>query len=118
MGDHSALQSIVSALGQRMTSAESQLSELAEWRTSLAASTLADQVVEANVEAEVVPTTMASVDYYFPFVRSIRATCHKVVVGYPEHPRHWRAKCGWQFGFSEVARPTNGAADVPQSHLR
>ena len=79
----------------------------------MAVSAPADQVVEANGEAEIVPTTMASVDYYFPFVRSIRATCHKVVVGYPEHPRHWRAECGWQFGFSEVARPL---MELPTCH--
>ena len=42
--------------------------ELAEWRPSLAASAPADQVVEANAEAEVVHTSVASVDYYFPFV--------------------------------------------------
>ena len=70
-------------------------------------------MVEASVEREAIQAARASVDYYFPYVKSIRATCHKVVVGYPEHPCHWRAKCGWQFGFADVARPL---MELPTCH--
>ena len=42
-----------------------------------------------------------------PFVKSVRAKCHKVVIGYPDNPRRWRTKCGWQFGVSDVARPVH-----------
>ena len=79
----------------------------------MAAATPADQVVEASVDGEVVRPANAAVDYHFPFVKSIRATSHKVVVGYPEHPRRWPAKCGWQFGLADVAWPI---MELPTCH--
>ena len=50
----------------------------------------------------------------FPYVSSAFDKVHRVVVGYPEHPRLWRTRCGWPFGMSEVAVP---AVSMPRCHL-
>ena len=52
-----------------------------------------------------VPAVWDRIDTAFAYVISVRSKCHKVAVGYPQHPREWRSCCGWAFGIADVARP-------------
>ena len=100
-GNRTALTAVRGRLGQ----AEQQLRELTEWRSTFKAS-VPDAPVEPLGELlDDVPPCWDSIDAAFPFVLSIRDKCHRVEVGYPNHPSTWRSKCGWAFGFSDVARP-------------
>ena len=110
---HAELVGEVRALDRRVKATEDQLRELAELRRNVAKAAPPDQISPASVTVDDVPAHWASVVCWFPFVSSTRAKVHRVVVGYPENPRHWRSECGWQFGISEVAHPV---LRLPECH--
>ena len=95
----------LTAVRGRLGQAEQQLRELAEWRSTFKASVPEVPVEPVGELLDEVPPSWNSIDTAFPFVFSTRDKCHRVEVGYPNHPSTWRSKCGWTFGFSDVARP-------------
>ena len=90
-----------------------QLQGLADWRAAMSAAVPAETVAPVDTADVEVPTIWTTVQTAFPFVLSDRAKCHRVLVGYPAHPREWRAQCGWAFGIAEVA---SSAETLPACH--
>ena len=90
---------------------------MVEWRSTFKAS-VPEVPVEplCDVFDEVQPC-WDSIDAAFPFVFSIRDKCHRVEVGYPNHPSTWRSKCGWAFGFRGGLAGTKFTG-LPQIHMR
>ena len=89
----------------RLSVIEMGLRALQEWRTTVANSPPPVPVpVVISPEASV-PAVWDRIDTAFTYVISVRSKCHKVAVGYPQHPREWRSCCGWAFGIADVARP-------------
>ena len=105
-------------MGGRIDLVAQQVRELEEWRAAFSASIPAEPAAPAETVDEEIPNCWDSVQAVFPFVYSNRDKCHKVVMGYPHHPRTWRTKCGWPFGFSDVAEPAQKVAGLPQVHFR
>ena len=58
------------------------------------------------MEPVVIPALWDAQSAYFPYVINGKRKCHAVAVGYPEHPRTWKTKCGWPFVLAEEAVPT------------
>ena len=97
----------------RLTTAERGILALQEWRAAVThAPPLPPTPVVIDPEA-VVPRSWSEITSSFAYVISIRGKCHKVEVGYPAHPRDWKSKCGWPFGFSDVAVPVQ---KIPACH--
>ena len=90
------------------------MQELSQWRAEVHASIPDEPAEPAEVMVDEVPDRWSEeVVTSFPYVVSDRKKCHRVLVGYPEHPSRWRSKCGWPFGFSGVATP---AHNLPAHH--
>ena len=98
-----ALQSATHASNSRVDLVNQQMQELIEWRASLQASIPAEPAGPAEAPEGEVPTCWNSIVAEFPFVYSINDKCHKVRVGFPEHPSRWHTFCSWPFGKSDVA---------------
>ena len=77
------------------------------------ASIPAEPAVPAEAPEGEVPMCWNSIVAEFPFVYSINDKCHKVRVGFPEHPSRWRTFGSWPFGKSDVAR---SAQSLPACH--
>ena len=102
-----------SRLSSRVDHLSQQLQGLADWRAAMSAAVPAETVAPVDTADVEVPTIWTTVQTVFPFVLSDRAKCHRVLVGYPAHPREWRAQCGWAFGIAEVA---SSAETLPACH--
>ena len=83
------------------------MQELADWRAEMHASIPAVPAEPVVVPEGEVPDVWTDIVSAFPFIVSYNKKCHKVLVGYPEHPSLWRSKCGWPFGYSDVAKPAH-----------
>ena len=105
IGGRTVMRGAVRSLRERLTTAERQLSDLHSWRNSMASALPAIPVAEAKALDDDILPNWTTVDAAFPCVSNIREKCHLVTIGYPEHPRAWCTKCGWQFGLSDVAHP-------------
>ena len=44
---------------------------------------------------------------HMPYVVSAYNKCHEVLIGYQAKPGDWVTSCGWRFGASKEARPTD-----------
>ena len=104
----------VKALERRVTATEGQLKELNELRRLVTTATPPESVVPALPTSDEAQAQWLAVGHVFPYVSSIRDKVHRVVVGYPEHPRLWHAPCSWPFGLSDVAHPV---VSLPVCHL-
>ena len=108
-----AWQAASDALSSRVDRVDQQMQELAKWRADVHASIPAETAEPAEVTEDEVPVCWNTVVSAFPFVYSYKQKCHRVLVGYPQHPSTWRSKCGSPFGFSSVAKP---AHKLPACH--
>ena len=80
-----------------------QVRALEDWRKEVASTIPAASVAPVDTAEAEIPIDWDSVCKIFPYVFSDRERCHKVVVGYPNHPRDWKTQCGWPFGIAKVA---------------
>ena len=102
------------ALERRVTATEKQLRELGELRELVTTAAPLENVTPAVPPPDDIPDHWLAVAQAFPYVSSAFDKVHRVVVGYPEHPRLWRTQCGWPFGLSDVAVP---AVSMPRGHV-
>ena len=93
------------AFNARITTLESEVAILNDWRASVLRA--ADK---ASVDPAPEPTVVESYNSscsvsHLPYVRSGYDRVHRVVTGCPAPPRRWVTFCGWRFGASDTATP-------------
>ena len=89
----------------RVDALASQIRALEDWRNEVRSNVPASAVAPVDTAQSDVPIDWTPVRAAFPYVFSDREKCHRVSVGYPDHPRAWKTHCGWPFGIADVATP-------------
>ena len=91
---------------QRLAEIELAIKRLESWRAGISETASSATVSEApplNREAVSDPPHAAS---HAPYVLSGYGKVHEILIGHPAHPVDWITSCGWRFGASREAKPT------------